>query len=245
MGSYTFADLRRHVADLGHWNITSETLVDYARVTRACHAGLRRIARLGAFTWLDSDAEIDLVADTYKYPIPPLVNRVDTRTFLLLTDNNTRSSGLHWRHGIHGLNREHGPTWRFDPARRGVPLHVTIVGVEMWVAPVPSEAGKVVFETTVGESEDGHLRLPDFFFDCAVHAALAEGLKGKDDDDQAYYEKLFDAQDKEDLLSNTVYLHVADQMGGSPIAEATRANEGRYLYSVGDGYDFGYTGDGY
>ena len=237
MGSQSFGELMEQVSYWGHWSLTDEQSREYIACRRACEAGLRRINRLGRWQWLHTTGELEVVTGTYRYPQPAGLDRMLTESFFILR-NETEIIELAWGRDLTTLNAEYHRTWRFSDDRRARPQHVIASGREFWLAPVPDDdsSGTLHFEYYSGESSnpDTLLRLPDQYFDAAVHAALAEGLKNQDDTEQDRYEQLFMEVDVKDLLSDNVYLGANDQMAGSYIADATRRS---FPYTL-DGYDY-------
>ena len=225
----TFAELVKEVARLGHFNIRGQAAGDetYDAVTDMVRSGLTRIQRLGAWPWLLTTQSDTLVAAQRAYPLPDDLFQFEVESFNVTITSADRGRSLRWGSVLQVDRRLKGAHWRLGSGQTGTPQYVVRVGNELWLAPPPSEdvvdsVSRLDYLYYRNEPTSGPLLLPDALRAAAVHASLAEGLKEKDDTDQAYYETLFATVDMPDLMSAATAIGEHAQVGTSPIAEVTR-----------------------
>ena len=232
------------IAYLGHWTITDENSSSYKAVERAMAAGIRRIHRLSAFKWWEAVGSITLEEGRMAYSPPDNTDRLDVESFKRLSPSGSISR-LEWQPELKTIDLLLAPSWRFDEEVRGSPTYLVPVGREIWIAPIPNADGLGTLEFEYWRTEDlsdpdNELLLLDRFLDTAVHAALAEGLKGKDDSDQRYYASVFMNTDIPDLLSSPD-IGEHDDLGGSDLADTTRAQDRYQFYDYAGGGFYRYS----
>jgi len=197
--------------------------VPYGHAAYAAEEGLRRVERTGAHIWLRASTSLTLVAGTYSYALASDVFRLRKDSFRY----GGFESYLKWIDNAEEIDRILGPDWKDSATANGTPLYVSRLGNAVWVAPKASQAfiddsttsGALNYYYLRHEPVAGTLYIPDTFFACAVHAALAEGLKQKDEKLQAYYENLFERVDKTDLIGTPLAVGSSAKLRGSELAE--------------------------
>jgi hypothetical protein len=224
MGTKTFANLRTSIARLGHWTITDTDSASYAAATAAAEAGLAAVDNVAGWPYAEVQATYTLADDltsSYKLALPARLLHLQTKSFHYGT---TRSSYLGWR-DLGWIDAQLGPNWRQSSGADGTPRYICRVGNSFWIAPKPSSTFQSDYPYLyygyfrMEDADDATLLMPNTWFNYAVHGGLAEGLKGKDDSDQQYYENLFENVDKPKMLGANLHLDENDQMEGSALAE--------------------------
>lgn len=208
----TFDQLSQEVANIGGLEYAAES----AKANAWAKAGLRHIARCAPWPWLRAQFSIALVADTYEYAFSTYLSdcfRLDTRS---VRYGAGREARLRWRNDDF-IDAFYGPGWKDSGGVAGNPEFVTRFGNALWVARKPSVAFIASNPTLYGkywrtENYDGTLYLPDEFFECAVHAALAHGWAEEDDARAEQYKQLFKTQDLVEMMGATLDVGAEDRM---------------------------------
>lgn len=226
MGTKTFAELRTEVARLGHWNITTEGTASYLAATAAAEAGLREIDRLVLrgcnFHWAEVQTSVafSTLTDGYKLAVPARLLRVQGKSFWYAS--NSRYN-LQWS-ALEQMDRALNPGWRLASGTTGVPTMVTRVANDFWVGCKPSTEFIADYPALYygyyqrESSSDSTLLIDDVYFDCVVHAALAAGLKQKDDTDQGMYRQLWEQVDRPLLIGASYVSGNAERLEGGPLS---------------------------
>ena len=240
----TVTELMDEVARLGHWDTQGQEQGDdeFETVHAAVRAGLRRIQLVGAWPWLRATYDEDMVASQRGYAFPDDLFQFDIGSFLFVRDQGDRINEMSWGTVEEIDLRVRSRKWRLASAsHEGTPRHFTRIGNEFWLAPRPSAddiPASLEYIYYRDEPATGNLYLPEAFRSSAVHASLAEGLKNRDDTDQAYYENLYLNTDQPNLLSAAQAIGEDAKVGSSPLADVTLRPRGRFFSRRGDRYGY-------
>jgi len=234
VGTKDFSQLITEVGRLGRWDVSDTSSVSYGHARFASEEGLHRIARLGAHVWLRGAATLTLAADDYTYTTEADMHRVRKTSFRY----GGKGSYLTWRDMVDEIDQELGPEWRDSGTDPGTPRLVTRQGNEIWIAPKPTLAFVTANPTlyyyylkneTVSPVTTT-LLLPDAYFNAAIHASLAEGLKQKDDKLQNYYEVLFQRTDMPEILGFSHAIGGGQRLRGGGLADNVYFHEDQGYY---------------
>lgn len=220
MGTKTFAQLVTEVGRLGRWGTSDITSTSYGHASAAAEAGLRRIETVAPWKWLEAAGSITVTtAGDYTYSMESDVFRLRSDSFRY----GGIGTELEFRSGARGIDMALGPAWRDASTANGTPKMIARVGNELWIGWKPSAEwitayGTIYYYYIRHEVLTGALYLPDAFFQFAVHAALAEGLKQKDDRLQGYYDDLFERSNRRDMLACNLVVGASGSMASSRLA---------------------------
>lgn len=228
----TFTELSQEVARIGGLEYANES----ASSDAWAKAGLRAIARAGAWPWLKASFELSLVADQYAYNFSDIASdlfRLNTRTiryggpnsFLRWVDEDTVDADL-------------GPAWKDSGTDGGTPKYVFRFGNQLWLAKKPSAEfvasnAKIYGYYWREENFSGTLYLPDPFFECAVVASLAHGWAEEDDPRCEQYKGIWRNDSLPQMYGTTLDVGARDRM--DPPTWAHYTYEGEYRGGMVDG----------
>ncbi|KKN16000.1 hypothetical protein LCGC14_0980250 [marine sediment metagenome] len=189
----TVAELEADIALVGGFDPDDES----ADIAKYRLAGLRAIARAGAWTWLRKSFSFTMEDDVYQYDMTDSTYNMDD--LFRLDTKSIRSSGsttvLTWR-TLTQIDARLGPQWKDDDTDATQPIQATRVGNELWLAPKPGTEFIAATPTLHGygwrrEPTSGNLYIPEEFSQFAVNAALAFGLRADDDPEWREFFKIF------------------------------------------------------
>ena len=210
----TFEDLETEIARVG--GLDTDGTDDATSAEAWAKAGLRKLARAGAWPWLRYAWTYTFVALDYDIAISSLASdlwRIDTRSL------RYGGKGTHLAWGTpESIDGRVGFDWR-ENTIGGTPLYATRMGVELWIAPKPSATFVASNPTLYGygwrsEPSTGTLYLPEEFLEVAVDAGLSFGWAEEDDPRAVEKERMFRQVHLPEMMSLHMDVGDLDRMFG-------------------------------